>query len=187
MTAILDFFGGNTGDPPGGLPSSRTGIAETYPRVLANGATASGTGVWVAGATYLPAGLRIVGLTFFSSGTALSAGTHQWFGLWNSSLALLAGSADDTSTAWGTHTAKRLTLTTPFTTAYSGRYYVGYEITATTVPTIVGIGSTGGAVRSLTPAHMILDNATADTALAATLVNAAASVGGSQVPYAVLD
>ena len=189
MPNFYDSFVGNLGDPPGNLPGGRQGIAETYPRLLATSIVTPLSTNWVASATYLPAGLKISGITFFSGSAALNTATHQWFGIWSSSLALLRGSADDTSTAWGTHTAKRLALTSSFTTTYSGLYYVGLEITASvTVPNIIGIGPGGsGSVRVLTPPFMIQDTTTADTALAPTLVNAAAASGGCIAPYGVLD
>jgi hypothetical protein len=172
---------------PQSLPSSRVGIAETFPRwaITANAAVA--TNQWAATAIYLPAGLRVVGITMFSGGTALGTGVHQWFGLWDSGLALLGGSADDTSTAWAAHTAKRLTLTTPLTTTYAGRYFVGAGFTATTVPTLACISPPSGATRVLTPYFSVWDIATALTSLANPLVQAANTSGNGIAPYAVLD
>ena len=172
---------------PTNLPSSRVGIAENFPRMFAASSAAPNTATWTATAIYLPKGLVVTGITFFSGGTALATGTHQWFGLWDSSLTLARGSADDTSTAWAAQAAKRLALTTPYTVPISGRYYVGLEISATTVPTIAGISTLTGsaALRALTPSTAILDSTTADTAIAPTLAQAAA--GLNILPYAVLD
>lgn len=196
MPIFMDYsnFGGPLGDPPGGLPGSRVGIAETFPRMLAIGDAPFGaTANWNATAIYLPAGLIIQGITFFSGGQALGTGVHQWFGIWDKNLALLGGSADDTSTAWAANTAKRLALTTPKRTTYAGLYYVGGLVTATTVPTVASIGIFGGAatnglvMRGLTPAIRVVDNTTVDTALAPTLTQVASSTATNPPFYAVLD
>ena len=86
---------------------------------------------------YLPAGLSITNISFWSGATALATGTNQWFGLFDSSRAVLAKTADDTSTAWGTKTKKTLAITGgPYVTTTTGWYYVGILIAAATVPTI---------------------------------------------------
>lgn len=173
---------------PTNLPSSRVGIAETMPRIFVNGSIQPTTNHWNATAIYLPKDQLVTGITFFSGNTALSVGVHQWFGVWDSALALWGGSADDTSAAWGSNAAKRLPLTTPKTTTYAGLYYVGLEITATTVPAIAGMQNNGTvysqAIRTLTPKITVIDTTTAVTSLAPTLADAAAALGSL---YAVLD
>lgn len=82
-------------------------------------------------------------ITFLSGATALSVGTHQFFGLYDAtSFALLRGSVDDGATAWAANTPKTLALTSQFTPTKSGLYYVGFLVTATTVPTLRGAGAT---------------------------------------------
>ena len=195
MPNIYESFGGNYGDPPSGLPSSKVGTAETFPRVLTSADTLL-TGNWNAIACYLPAGLTINGITFFTGATAGGTLTHQWFGVWNAAQALVIGTGDDVATAWAAHTAKRLAATTPTRTTYSGLYYVGagVSVSAGSLPSLAGLGagiaagSTGsGAVRVLTPLMNILDSTTAVTAIAATLTNNAASNGAGARPYAVID
>jgi hypothetical protein len=90
----------------------------------------------------LPAGLVVASITFVSGGTALATGSHQYFGLYDSSRNLLRASNDDTSTAWGATTAKTLSLTSSFTTTYSGLHYVGILIEASTMPTLHGVAPT---------------------------------------------
>ena len=191
MPNIFDTFGGPRGDVPGGLPSSRVGLAETFPRILAAGNFQPASANWNATAIWLPSGVKVTGITFFSGATGLGTGTHQWFGIWDNALALWAGSADDTSTAWAAHTAKRLTLTTAKTTTYAGLYYVGIEVSvsAGNVPSFAALGTAvgSGALRGLTPAATILDTSTADTALAPTLTQAATTTGSGGYFYAVLD
>lgn len=86
----------------------------------------------------LPIGAVISNITFFSGGTALSSGNHQYFGLYDSTRTRLAVTADDTSTAWAARTKKTLALTSPYTVTATGLYYVAILVDATTVPTIVG-------------------------------------------------
>lgn len=118
-------------------------IAQTYPRWLGaanlTGALVSQKmnlyGIW------LPKRRTVTSITFISGTTALSAGVHQLFGLYDSSLALLGKTADATSAAWGSNTPKTLSLTTPFVTTYSGLHYVAIMVQATTVPTLLGFNS----------------------------------------------
>jgi hypothetical protein len=52
---------------------------------------------------------------------------------------------NDTTTAWAANARKTLALTSTFTTTYSGLYYLGIMVAATTVPTIKGnTAKTGG-------------------------------------------
>lgn len=190
MPNVFDTFGGPSGDVPGGLPGSRVGVAETFPRILASGAFTPTTAHWNATAIYLPAGLIVRGATFFAQ-TALGTGTHQWFGLWDKNLALVIGSADDTSTAWATGTAKRLAFTAATRLTYTGLYYVGIEISvsAGNVPSLASLGTAVGVgpLRALTPAATVLDTSTADTAIAPTLTQVASTTASSPALYAVLD
>lgn len=100
---------------------------------------------------YLPSGFTALSISFVSGATALIAGNHQVFGLYDSSLNLLRSTTDDTSTAWGGSTLKTLNLTSSFPTTYSGLYYVGLLVDAATVPSFTGSNSTGAAVIALTP------------------------------------
>ena len=180
---------------PTNLPSSKTGVAETFPRELAT-ADILLTGNWNAAACYLPAGLIINAITLFTGATAGGTLTHQWFGVWDKSLALVIGTTDDVATAWAANTAKRLAATAATRTTYSGLYYVGcgVSVSAGSLPSIASLGSgtaagsTGsGAVRALTPLRNVLDSTTVLTAIAATLTNNAASNGMGAIPYAVID
>lgn len=175
----------------GGFSSTRVGI-EAYPRLWATSTigTMVAAGGWAATAIYLPKGFRVNGITFFSV-AAISVGTHQWFGLWNSALANIAASADDTSTAWAAGTAKRLALTAPFTTTYAGTHYVGLGQVATTCATIAGMPGAGGnvtsALRDVTPRTFVSDSTTSAATMAATLAPDATGTGTFGAPYAILD
>ena len=114
-------------------------LYETFTRaggtIAANAALVSQRLTMVA--LQLPAGLTVTSISFFSGGTALSVGVNQLFGLYDSGRNLLRGSNDDTSTAWAANAMKTLTLTSTFTTTYTGLYYIGILINATTVPNIL--------------------------------------------------
>jgi hypothetical protein len=114
-------------------------LAETFPRQTRPVSIASQiSGTLVLCAIYLPSGLAISSITFFSGATALVTGSNQWFALYNSALAKLAVTADDTSTAWGANAAKTLTISGGYTTTASGLHYVGICVVASTVPSLTG-------------------------------------------------
>jgi hypothetical protein len=107
------------------------------------------TGTLYLFAVEIEAGLTITSLSFNSATTALSVGSNQWFALYDSSLNKLAVTSDDTSTAWAANSRKTLNLSAPFTTTYSGLYYVGICIVATTTPTLVCQGASLSAIATL--------------------------------------
>ena len=126
-----------------GLPAKGTlGIsgakAETMPRMLcteANGGALGSGGLQLYG-IYLAAGTVVSSISFFSATTAAGTPTNQFFALYGPTYALLAQSANDTTTAWAANSIKTLNMTTPYTVPVSGRYFIGIMITATTVPTL---------------------------------------------------
>jgi hypothetical protein len=90
-------------------------------------------------------GLSVGHLVFISGTTAASNPTNWWFCLCNASLGLLAITADQTTTAWAASTLKSLAIATiasgsasTFITTYTGTYYIGIMVKATTVPTLQG-------------------------------------------------
>jgi hypothetical protein len=89
----------------------------------------------------LPKGLTITSISFTSATTALVTGTNQWFGLADSTGAILRLTGDDTSTAWAANTKKTLNLSSTFTTTYAGLHYVLIMVAASTVPTLSTVGS----------------------------------------------
>lgn len=103
-------------------------------------------------AIWLPAGTTISSISFWSATTAAGTPTNQLFGLYDSSLNLLRSSTNDTTTAWAANSRKTLSLTSTFTTTYSGIHYLGLMVTATTVPTIKGnTARTGGQLQAGAP------------------------------------
>lgn len=77
----------------------------------------------------LPAGLPIASITFMTA-SAQNTPNLQIFGLYDNALNLLANTNNDGATAWPTNTTKTLSLTSTFTTAYSGLYYLGILVAA---------------------------------------------------------
>jgi hypothetical protein len=125
---------------------------------------------------WLPAGITINSISFWSATTAGATLTNQLFGLYDNNLNLLRQSNNDTSTAWAANARKTLTLTAPFTTTYSGLYYLAIMIAATTVPTLKGnTAKTGGQLNAGAPSMGGTSNTGLTTALPAT-ANAPAAV-----------
>jgi hypothetical protein len=127
-------------------------------------------------AIYLPAGTVISSISFWSATTAAGTPTNQLFGLYDSNLNLLRSSTNDTSTAWAANSRKTLSLTSAFTTTYSGIHYLGIMVAATTVPTIKGnTAKVGGQLNAAAPSMGGTSNTGLTTALPAT-ANAPAAV-----------
>lgn len=134
-TASIALIRANAAMPTGA-------IAQSFDRRAASSTTGTNslsTGRLSMYSVYLTAGTVVTSITFISSGTALSAGTNQWFALFDGGRNKLAITNDDTSTAWGSNTAKTLNLTSPYTILADGTYYVGINVTASTVPNLLGL------------------------------------------------
>lgn len=139
-------------------------LAETIPRATTplSNAAAGTSGTLRLQAIALPAGTVVTGISFLSGTQAAVAPTHQWFALYDSSRVCLAVTNDDTTTAWGANTAKALNLTAPFTTTYSGLYYIGLLVTVSTTMPSWYVSTSDAVVTGLVP---ILGGNTADTGL----------------------
>lgn len=110
------------------------------PRVGLGDQAALATGVMTAVPVWLNSGDVVTNISFTSAATAAGTPTNWWFALYSnaSTPALLAQTADQTSTAWAADTTKTLALATAQTISVSGVYWVAVNVTATTVPTLVG-------------------------------------------------
>lgn len=129
-------------------------LYETFDRNLCNEVNTAllSSGRLSLQAIYLPAGVTINSISFWSATTAGATLTNQLFGLFDSSYNLLRSSVNDTSTAWAANSRKTLALTSAFTTTYSGIHYLGIMVAATTVPTIKGnTAKTNGALNAGAP------------------------------------
>jgi hypothetical protein len=149
--------------------------AETFPRHLVpevNTALLS-TGRLSLEAIAIRAGELITSISFFSATTAAGTPTNQIFGLYDNALGLLRATNNDTTTAWAANTRKTLSLTSTFTTTYTGLYYLGIMVTATTVPTIKGYTAVTGAQLRGTAPNL---GGTSSTGLTTALPNPAAAI-----------
>jgi hypothetical protein len=150
-------------------------LAETYDRnwVAEVNVAALSTGRLTLQAIWLTAGMVLSSITFASATTALATGTNQRFSLYDVNRMLLAQTSDDTSTAWAANTTKTLNLTSRYTVPYTGLYYLGIMVAATTVPTLKGhTAFTASQIHGLTP----VINGTSSTGLTTALANPAAAV-----------
>lgn len=122
---------------PADLPTGA--IAHTFPRaaglVLTSG-LASGT-LRLSGVIRIPAQRTVTSVSVFSGTTALASGSNQWFGLFDTALAKLALTTDDTSTAWAGGTVKTLNLASPYTPAADTLVLIGALVVAVTPPSLV--------------------------------------------------
>jgi hypothetical protein len=89
---------------------------------------------------FLAAGETVTSLSFYSGATAAGTPTNWWFALYSGAAtpALLAQTADQTSTAWAAFTKKTVALATAQTISSSGIYWAAIMVKATTVPTLLG-------------------------------------------------
>lgn len=128
--------------------TTSTTLASTFDRAVISDTNTAllSTGRLGVVAIYLPKGMTINNITFWSASTALVTGTNQWFALFDKDKNKLAVTADDTSTAWAANTAKSLVISGGFLTTYSGLYYLGIMVKATTVPTISTTASLGAII-----------------------------------------
>lgn len=126
---------------------------------------------------YLPEGVTITNIAFVS-GAGATTPTNQWFALCDQNRTVLRVTTNDTTTAWGNSTKKRLALTSTFTTTYSGLHYLACAVTASTMPTFRGVNNgtiTGIVTRSF------LSTTGATTPVAEGTTFAASTAGISQI------
>lgn len=126
--------GGDRGLKPTGV------IAHTIPRTspMASLALLTSAREHLA-AIWLNAGDVVTNITFVSTATAMATPTNWWFALRDKDRNLIQQSADQLIAGWAANTVKTLGLILPHTCAYTGWYYLGLMVKATTVPTIAGV------------------------------------------------
>lgn len=162
-----------------GPPAVNLGItgtlAETMPRELCTetNTTVSASGTLNMQAIYLRAGQLVSNISLSSATTAAGTPTNYRFGLFSSARAKLAESANQTTTAWAANTVRTLPMSTPYRVPTSGLYYIGYYMTATTVPTLKGFtAKTGGQLAGTAP----IINGSSDTGLTTAFPDPAAAI-----------
>ncbi|MGW3442178.1 hypothetical protein [Streptomyces sp. NPDC001076] len=107
-------------------------------RVGLDDVAALATGVMTSVDLWLNEGDLVTSLSFLSAGTAAGTPTNWWFALYDPSGVLLSQSADQLTAAWAADTWKTLALGTAQRATRSGRYKASINVTATSVPTLVG-------------------------------------------------
>lgn len=118
-----------------------SGVYASMPRWAAGGSSTLVSGVLNLVPIWLPKGFVVGNLVWGTTGTAGATMTHQWMGLYSSSLVQLAVTSDKTSTAIAANTKFTWAIATiasgasaTFTTTYAGIHFVGLMVTATTMP-----------------------------------------------------
>lgn len=111
-----------------------------YDSASDSGSVALTTQVMTSVPIFLAAGDVVTNVSFFSGATAAGTPTNWWFALYSSAAtpALLAQTADQTSTAWAAFTKKTVALSAAQTITQSGVYWAAIMVKATTVPTLLG-------------------------------------------------
>lgn len=132
----------NASDPASGDTFFRRSMPRTglYDSAGDTGQVALTTQVMTSVPIHLRAGDVITNVSARSGATAADTPTNWWFALYDNSTtpALLAQTADQTSTAWAANTTKTVALASPVTITRSGIYWVGIMVKATAVPTLIG-------------------------------------------------
>jgi len=124
--------------------SPANALSESVPRFAWNStacAIGATTGTVYMIATWLPAGSPINTLGFVTGATAAGTPTHWWLGLADQNGLQLAHTADQTTTAIAANSKITKSLTATYTTTRTGLYYFLISVTATTNPTLSGVGT----------------------------------------------
>lgn len=134
--------------PMRGLWMPSGAIYEAWPRNQGStnsGVLTSGT-LRLACPLVIRAGIPITSISFCSATTAAATPTNQWFCLVaQSDRKILAVTANDTTTAWASQTSKTLTIAGgPYTPLADMAVWVGAMVSATTVPSLAALATTGG-------------------------------------------
>lgn len=172
--------GGSSSAPSLALaPSGAT--AETFNRGYAGAVTYPGltSGTLYVRAIQIPAGVTVSNLTFMVGGTAEAGGSHGWYALLDSSMTVRAVTADQTAAAkWGaTFTTYTLPVASAYETTYSGLYYVGVCVVASTMPAFVA--GPGGLSPLTTLAPDLMGSSSTGLSTPPSTGTAMASISGS--------
>lgn len=167
-------------------------LGETITRsAMLNSSVAITSGTLFLTAVPLLSGVSVGHLKFYNNGAAVSP-THWWFALFDSSLNMLAVTADRTSTAWNANTPTSLAIATiasgaatSFTTTYTGLYYVGIMMAAGTTVTLIGGGHAASGVIGDTP--VLAGASTASLTTPPSFPSQATAIAaGTGLPYATV-
>lgn len=120
----------------GSLPLLTQPLATAVAATMERGRATAASGALTSGTVYLmeqplPAGLSTAKCTMFTNTTAKTGGTHGWYVLTDSSLKVVAVTADqtDAATVWGAaSTGYPLPWTAAYTVPATALYYVGIMV-----------------------------------------------------------
>lgn len=178
----------NTYDPDWLLAGSPSGVFESSIRQENINAdlAALTTQVMTSVAVPVQPGETITNITFQSGATAAGTPTNWWFALYSASGALLAQTADQTSTAWAANTAKTLALATPQLIAAAGVVYAAVMVKATTVPTLVGANVSLAAAAGSIASSKVRAQTSGSSLTATAPATIASPTTVATIPYVVL-
>ena len=112
---------------------------ENFPRYLIDTDSAiAATGVMLSVAVPMSIGDIVTSITFKSGATAAGTPLNWFFALYDPDLALMAQTADQTTTAWAANTAKTVALASAQHCTVEGVYYASIAMVATTIVTVLG-------------------------------------------------
>jgi hypothetical protein len=139
---------------------------------------------------YIPAGLKFTKIFFWAGTTAAGTPTNQWFTLRTLSRQLIGITQDDTTAVWASNTEKQLSFANVTTGAlqtitapYSGYYYIGVNVTATTPPSLQGIAIGLTAIATKPPIAAGFDAAAGLTTPATALATLNALTSNANLAY----
>jgi hypothetical protein len=117
-------------------------LAETFPRYLADSSSGTAaTGIVYCAAIPLQKGVVVTNINFVTNSASEGTGTHGWFALLDSTLHVLAVSADQTGASFFTgSTLFTIAMGAAYTVATSGLFYLAQSVTASTMPNWTGFG-----------------------------------------------
>lgn len=149
--------------------------------------TALATGVMTSAALYLEAGDVVTYLSFCSATTAANTPLNWWFALYStaSTPALLAQTADQTTTAWGANTVMKVALASPYTVVTTGIHYASVMVKATTCPTLLGASLNVNASAAVVTGQKILAQTSGSTLTDTAPSTIASATTVATVPYVV--
>lgn len=155
------------------------GVVESMDRADVTGnvaAAASGT-LYLAGGGIVAEGVTVSRVGFVSGATAAVTPTNQFFCIVNAlTLAVLAKTADDLTTAWAANTVKELVLSAPYTFIEDTPVYIGLVVAAATLPTLAGANLQNAPLAALAP--IIAGTSTAGLTTPASLTAVAGALTG---------
>jgi len=124
-------------------------------------------------AIYLRTGDIVSAIDLWSATTAAGTPLNYNAGLYDQNRNLLANGTNKTTEAWAANSLKSFTMVTPHRAAYTGVYYIGYYMQATTVATLKGgTARTGGQLNAAAPTIY----GTSNTGLTTTMPNPANAI-----------